>query len=242
MAKAKATGATRAQQVTAARARAIVSALRTLYPDARCSLNHENPWQLLVATVLSAQCTDEAVNKATPALFAALPDPAAAAAAGPEGIEPLIRTIGLYRAKARHIAGAAAQVIERWGGRVPDTVEALTALPGVGRKTANVVLGTCFGVPAVVVDTHVGRLARRWGLTTHNDPVKVERDLTALLPPEDRVFTNHGAIEHGRAVCKALRPRCDACALAPLCPRVGLQAAAEAGKVRRGRTRSHAAE
>ncbi len=201
-----------------ARAAAVLEGLRISYPDARTELDFGTPFQLLIATVLSAQATDVSVNAATPALFARYPTPTAMAAATPEQLEPFIRTIGLYRTKARHCVTAARALLERHGGEVPASVAELVALPGVGRKTANVVLSNAFGVPAIAVDTHVGRLARRLGFTKHTDPDKVEQDLQALYPPEDWVFLHHALILHGRRVCVARKPACSACSVAALCP------------------------
>ncbi len=201
-----------------ARAAAVLAGLRATYPDARTELDFGTPFQLLIATLLSAQATDVSVNAATPALFARYPSATAMAAAAPEALEPYIRTIGLYRTKARHCVAAARAIEERFGGRVPDTVEALVSLPGVGRKTANVVVSNAFGTPAIAVDTHVGRLARRLGFSAETDPNKVERDLQALFAPEDWVFLHHALILHGRRVCAARVPACSACSVASLCP------------------------
>ena len=208
------------------RARRLYAKLDGLYPDADCALHFRNPFELLVATMLSAQCTDEAVNKATPALFAAYPDPATMAAAPVEKLEQLVRTCGFYRNKARNIRATAGILVEQHAGRVPRTMPQLLELPGVARKTANVVLGNAFHEPGgVVVDTHVGRLAVRLGLTEHDskNAVKIERDLNALFPR--RVWTQlpHLFIAHGRAVCKAQRPACGRCALRRACPQVGVK-------------------
>jgi endonuclease-3 len=202
-----------------ARAAEIVRRLRAEYPDARCSLDHENAYQLLVATILSAQCTDERVNQVTPALFARYPTAEDLAAARQEELEELIRSTGFYRSKAKSLLGMANALVERHGGQVPDTMDALVELPGVGRKTANVVLGNAFGkAEGVVVDTHVTRLSNRLGLTRHKDPVKIEADLMELVPREDWTDLAHLFIYHGRAVCKAPKPRCGECVLADLCP------------------------
>jgi len=201
-----------------ARAAAVLDGLRATYPDARTELDFASPFQLVIATLLSAQATDVSVNAATPGLFARYPTPHALAAATPEEIEPFIRTIGLYRNKAKHCVACARGLLERFGGEVPQTVEALTTLPGVGRKTANVVVSNAFGVPAIAVDTHVGRLARRLGFSKHQDPDKVERDLQALYDPADWVFLHHALILHGRRVCAARKPACAACSVAALCP------------------------
>jgi endonuclease III len=200
------------------RAAAVLDGLRAAYPDAGTELRFGTPFQLLIATLLSAQATDVSVNAATPALFERYPTAAAMAEATPEAVEPFIRAIGLYRTKARHCVAAARALLERFGGEVPRTVEALTSLPGVGRKTANVVLSNAFGVPAIAVDTHVGRLARRLGFSTQLDPDLVERDLQALFAPADWVFVHHALILHGRRVCRARVPACAACSVAALCP------------------------
>ena len=200
----------------------VLSRLRSGYPGADCSLDHADAFQLLVSTILSAQCTDARVNAVTPGLFRRLPTPAAMAAAGPE-LEALIRSTGFFNAKARSIRGACRAIVASHGGKVPRTMEELLALPGVGRKTANVVLGNAFGAAeGVVVDTHVGRLARRLGWTRHADPVKVEADLNALLPREAWVFASHALILHEQRVCPSRSPRCASCFLADVCPKVGV--------------------
>jgi endonuclease-3 len=200
----------------------LVRELARLYPDAECALKHQGPLQLLVATILSAQCTDARVNQVTPALFARYPDAAAFAAADPRELEALIQSTGFFRTKARNIIACCKQLVERHGGQVPGTMEQLVPLPGVGRKTANVILGTAFGVPGIPVDTHVGRLSRRLGLTVHTDPVKVERDLAALLPPKEWTMFSHRLIFHGRRVCHARKPECERCTLTKLCPKIGV--------------------
>jgi endonuclease-3 len=197
----------------------IVLRLRAAHPDAECALHHDNPWQLLVATILSAQCTDERVNMVTPALFARFPDPEAMAAADPAELEDLIRSTGFYRNKAKSILGAARKVVADYGGEVPRDMADLLTLPGVARKTANVVRGVAFGLAdGIVVDTHVGRLSRRLKLTKQSDPVKIERDLMAITPQADWIDLSHLLIFHGRRVCDAKKPRCEACVLADLCP------------------------
>jgi endonuclease-3 len=206
----------------AARARAIARGLAKAYPDAWCELDHRSPWELVIATILSAQCTDKMVNRVTPALFAELPTPERLAAADPARVEELIRPTGFYRQKTKAIQAVAQAVAAEHGGQVPATMEALTALPGIGRKTANVVLGTAFGQPAIFVDTHVKRLANRFGLTVEDNPDRVERDLQALLPPKDWTAFAHRVIHHGRRVCGARSPRCDACPVAVWCPRIGV--------------------
>jgi endonuclease-3 len=207
-----------------ARAGRIVRRLEAPYPDARCTLDFASPWHLLVATVLSAQCTDACVNRVTPALFARYPDAAALADADAAELGALIRPTGFYRTKAKHLIACCRLLVERHGGSVPRTMDELVPLPGVGRKTANVVLGMGHGLPGLAVDTHVGRLARRLGLTTHADPDKVERDLCRLVPPARRALFGMRLILHGRQVCHARRPDCAGCGLRRLCPRVGLAA------------------
>lgn len=203
----------------AAPAAEVFARLEREYPDAHCELDHANAYQLLVATILSAQCTDRRVNQVTPALFARYPAPAALASADPAELEALIRPTGFFRTKTKSLIGMATGVVERFGGEVPRTLEALITLPGVGRKTANVILGVAFDSPeGVVVDTHVGRVSRRLGLTTHDDPVQVERDLMRTFSPEDWTALSHLLIFHGRRVCVARRPRCAACVLNDICP------------------------
>jgi endonuclease-3 len=201
-------------------AQAILALLKETYPGATCTLDYETPVQLLVATVLSAQCTDARVNKVTPELFRRFPDAIALAKADLAVLEELVRSTGFYRNKAKNIQGACQKIINDFGGEVPKTMEELLTLPGVARKTANVVLAHAFGINAgVTVDTHVKRLSQRLGLTTHNDPLKIERDLMALLPqPEWENFSIH-LIYHGRAVCQARKPDCDRCILFAQCPR-----------------------
>jgi endonuclease III len=197
----------------------IVERLREMYPHSECSLVHQDEFQLLVATVLSAQCTDARVNATTPALFARFPTAAALAEAPPEEVERIIHPLGFFRAKTRSIIGLAQELEARFGGDIPRTIEELASLPGVGRKTANVVLGVAFGhADGVVVDTHVKRIAYRLGLTRQTDAVLVERDLIPLLPEEERVVFTHRVIDHGRAVCVARKPRCAECGLEELCP------------------------
>ena len=207
------------------RAREIIAVLAEEYPgDAKdlCALVHDGPFQLLAATILSAQTTDEAVNSVTPALFARYPTPADLAAADPAEVEVLIHPTGFFRAKTRSLLGMAAAVEERFDGEVPSRMEDLVTLPGVGRKTANVVRSVGFGLPGLPVDTHVGRLSRRLGLTTETDPVKVEADLDALVPAAQRGALSLRLILHGRRVCQSRRPRCDACVLAHVCPKIGV--------------------
>jgi endonuclease-3 len=208
---------------TRAHARRVFRALTKLYPDARCALNHSTPLELLIATILSAQCTDVRVNIVTPTLFKRYRTAADYANADPRELEKLIQSTGFFRAKAKSIQECCRKIVQEHGGEVPDTLEELVSLPGVGRKTANVVLGDAFGVPGITVDTHVGRLSRRLGLTTRADPVKVEQDLMKLLPKKDWVMFNHGTIYHGRQVCFARKPACDRCTLANFCPKVGVE-------------------
>ncbi|WP_373564141.1 endonuclease III [Streptomyces sp. SID8380] len=203
------------------RAHAINEVLAETYPYAHPELDFEDPFQLLVATVLSAQTTDLRVNQTTPALFAKYPTPEDMAAAVPEELEELIRPTGFFRAKARSLLGLSAALRDDFGGEVPATVDALVKLPGVGRKTAFVVLGNAFGVPGITVDTHFGRLARRWKWTTSEDPVKVESDVAAIFEPSEWTMLSHRVIFHGRRICHSRRPACGACPVAPLCPSYG---------------------
>ncbi len=208
----------------AERAARIGRTLARLYPQARISLDFSTPWQCLAATILSAQCTDERVNKVTPALFAEFPDARATASARPERIQELIASTGFFRQKAKSLMTTAQFLVERHGGEVPEAMEHLVALRGVGRKTANVIRGHVFGQPGFAVDTHVRRVTRRLGLTRSADPVKIERDLTALLPVGDWTAFSMRLILHGRRVCAARSPKCAACALAPDCPKIGVEA------------------
>jgi endonuclease-3 len=196
----------------------ILAILKKTYPEARCTLDYQTPLDLLVATILSAQCTDERVNRVTPALFKKYPTARRYAEAPPAALEADVRSTGFYRNKARSIKALGQALETEHGGRVPDSLEALVKLPGVGRKTANVVLGTAFGVPGVVVDTHVARICRRLELTENQDPVKIEFDLMAQLPQEAWVSFGHRMIAHGRALCKARKPDCPHCPLLALCP------------------------
>lgn len=217
------------------RALRVIAILRERYPDATCTLDFTNPLELLVATMLSAQCTDERVNQVTPALFQKYRTAPDYAAAPQEELENDIRQTGFYRNKAKHIREAAQKITTDFGGEVPRTLEELTTLPGVARKTANVVLGNAYGiVVGVVVDTHVGRLARRLGFTQSDDPAKVEQDLMALFPSADWLDLSHLLIQHGRTICQARKPLCAQCPLAMLCPtgkeQLGLDGAAPAEK------------
>ena len=201
------------------RARKILRRLDHDYPVAECALHHRSAWELLVATILSAQCTDARVNKVTPDLFAAYPTVRDMALAPLESIEDLVRTTGFFRNKSKSIKGAAQRIVSEYGGEVPSSMEQLLTLPGVARKTANVVTGTWFGkATGVVVDTHVQRISERLGLTQGKDPKKIERVLMELLPRTRWVMYSHQIIHHGRAVCKARQPRCQDCGLAKLCP------------------------
>jgi endonuclease-3 len=196
--------------------------LAVTYPDARCELDFDNPFQLLVATVLSAQTTDKRVNSVRPRLFAAYPDAAAMAAADRAELEAIIQPTGFFRAKTQALITLSAALLERFGGQVPSRLDDLVTLPGVGRKTANVVLGDAFGIPGITVDTHFGRLARRFGWTDLEDPVKVEHAVGALFPRRDWTLLSHHLIWHGRRVCHARRPACGACPVARWCPSFGL--------------------
>lgn len=203
------------------RARRINRELAEIYPYAHPELDFRNPFELLVATVLSAQTTDLRVNQTTPALFAAYPTPEDMAAAVPEELEAIIRPTGFFRAKARSLIGLSASLRDDFGGEVPGRLDALVTLPGVGRKTANVVLGNAFGVPGITVDTHFGRLVRRWKWTVQEDPVKVEADVAAIFPKSEWTMLSHRVVFHGRRICHARRPACGACPIAPLCPAYG---------------------
>lgn len=197
----------------------IIRILHETYPDAACELVHGNAWQLLVATILSAQCTDVRVNMVTPVLFARYPDPAALASADPEEVESIIKSTGFYRNKAKSIMAASRRIADVYGGTVPHTMEEMLTLPGAARKTANVVLGVAYGeATGIVVDTHVRRLSQRLGLTTNDDPVKIERDLMALVPQSEWIDFSHLLIFHGRRCCEARKPNCPGCSIRHLCP------------------------
>jgi endonuclease-3 len=205
------------------RAGKIARALAKAYPDAVCALAHADPYQLLSATILSAQCTDERVNLVTPVLFRRYPTAESLAQSSQTDVERIINSTGFFRAKAKSLRGMAARLVEEFDGQMPRTIEELTKLPGVGRKTANVVLGTAFGIATgVVVDTHVKRIAFLLGLTKETNPDKIEQDLMALLPKKEWVNFAHRLIHHGRRICIARRPKCRECPLLALCPRVGL--------------------
>jgi endonuclease-3 len=203
-------------------ARRIVRELARLYPEASCSLDFASPVQLLVATILSAQCTDTRVNKVTPALFARFPDAHAFATADVAELEGYIASTGFFRNKAKNIIRCCQQLVEQHGGEVPRSLDALVELAGIGRKTANVVLGHAFGLAGIPVDTHVGRIARRLGLTTRGNPVQIERDLNAVVAKKDWSLFGLRLIYHGRRVCRSRRPRCEQCTLAKMCAKVGV--------------------
>ncbi|MFZ4107952.1 MAG: endonuclease III [Candidatus Planktophila sp.] len=203
-------------------ARAIYRVLTKTYPDIRCELDFQNPLQLIVATVLSAQCTDKRVNTVTPALFKKYKNVKAFAKADLQEIEGLIFSTGFYHSKARHIKGLATKILSDFQGEVPSTLEELITLPGVGRKTANVVLGHAFDIPGITVDTHFGRLSRRFGWTTEKDPVKVEHIVGALIPQPEWTNLSQRMIWHGRRICHSRKPACGVCPIAKLCPSVGI--------------------
>ncbi len=211
----------KADTATVRRARRINRELAEIYPDAHCELDFTSPLELLIATILSAQCTDKRVNQVTPVLFARYRSAADYAAADREDIEKIIMSTGFFRAKTTSIIGLGQALCERFSGEVPRKLVDLVTLPGVGRKTANVVLGNAFGVPGITVDTHFGRLARRFGWSQSDDPVKVEQEVGALFPKSEWTMLSHRLIWHGRRVCHARRPACGACGLAALCPAYG---------------------
>jgi len=201
------------------RAPEVFERLSREYPDAHCALDFKNPYQLLVATILSAQCTDKRVNLVTPALFRKYPDAAALAAAKPTDLQEIIRSTGFFNSKTKNLIGMATALTERHGGKVPPVMDELVEMPGVGRKTANVILGNAFDMnEGVVVDTHVSRVSQRLGLTRNTDPVKIERDLMPLFPREQWAMLSHLLVWHGREVCVARSPRCERCVLSDLCP------------------------
>jgi endonuclease-3 len=219
VAKSATTGVTKLRQ----KAKRIAEGLAKTYPDAECALHHSNTFQLLVATILSAQCTDERVNMVTPILFGRYPEPADLAESKQADVEEIIHSLGFFRAKATSIRGMARGLVDLYAGEVPQDLQKLIELPGIGRKTANVVLGTSFGIATgLVVDTHVKRLTRLIGLTTETTPEKIELDLMKLLPSTEWVNFSHRLIHHGRQICIARRPKCEACPLLPDCDRVGL--------------------
>ena len=225
-----------------ARVAAIIDALDALYPEAHCELHFDSPFQLLVATILSAQCTDKLVNQVTPHLFARFPDAHALGAADPGEVERLVAKTGFFRQKARNIVATAQQLVEEHEGEVPRVMDQLTRLPGVARKTGNVVLGSAYGMnEGIAVDTHVMRLSGRLGLTTETEPKKIEPALLAIFPRERWTLLGHQIIWHGRRVCDARKPACDRCALAPYCPSVDLtESGSAAASGRRGAARSTA--
>ncbi len=203
----------------------VLQILEKIYPDACCALDYQTPWQLLAATILSAQCTDRQVNIVTRGLFEQFPDPYSLAGASLEEIENLIRSTGFFRNKAKNLIGCAAAIVACHEGKVPQVIEDLVALPGVGRKTANVVLGNAFGIPGLAVDTHVKRLVRRLGWSKEQDPERIEQDLCHTLPQSCWTQTSHLLIHHGRNLCKAQRPLCSSCPVQTLCPRIGVNKA-----------------
>ena len=209
-------------RISTVHAVATLDLLEATYPDAHCALVHDNPWQLLVATILSAQCTDKRVNQVTPELFRRYPDPHSMATANQAEIEVLVRSTGFFRNKAKNLIGCAMELVRCHDSNVPEKMTALVSLPGVGRKTANVILGNAFGVPGMVVDTHVGRIARRLGWTKAKDAEKIERDLCALLPAERWTQAAHVLIFHGRQCCQAQTAWCSTCAVIGRCPQIGV--------------------
>ena len=219
-----------------ARAAEVAALLAEAYPDAHCALDHSNPLELLVATVLSAQCTDARVNSVTPALFATYRNAADYAGADPAALEDVIRPTGFFRSKTAALIGIGQALAERFDGVVPSRLEDLVTLPGVGRKTANVVLGNAFGVPGITVDTHVGRVSRRLGWTRAESPLDVEADLAVLFPPQEWTMLSHRLIFHGRRTCAARKPACGACPVAHLCPSAGILSG-ERGQPRTRRAR-----
>lgn len=206
------------------RVQTLIKQLKKLYPDAECALHHKNAFELLLATILSAQCTDEKVNQVTPALFEHYKNPEGFANADLPELEQFIRSTGFFKNKAKSLKGAATAILEKHHGEVPQTLEELVELPGVGRKTANVVLGVAFKIPSgIVVDTHVARLSYRLGLTTSDNPVQIEKDLQKLVPKKHWIEWSHLLIFHGRRICMARKPQCAKCALLPNCPRKGVK-------------------
>ena len=205
-------------------ARRVVRHLAKHYADAECALHYDSPFQLLIATILSAQCTDERVNMVTAVLFAKYPTAFELAKATQKQVEKIVKSAGFFRAKAKNIRACAKDLVEKYDGQPPQDLEKLVALAGVGRKTGNVLLGTAFGIPSgVVVDTHVGRISRRLGITFEKDPVKVERELMAVLPKKEWIYYSHRMIHHGRAICDARKPLCEQCSMKNFCPRIGVK-------------------
>jgi endonuclease III len=220
----KKSGPTQTKKAGALPVEQVVEGLAETYPDVECALEHDSAFQLLIATILSAQCTDERVNIVTNELFAKYPTAATLAKAPLPVVEKIVQSTGFFRAKAKNIVECSKQLVARHGGEVPPEMESLVVLPGVGRKTANVVLGTAFGIPTgVVVDTHVGRISKRLGFTKQTDAVKIERDLMALLPESEWIMFAHRLIHHGRRVCQARKPKCESCTLASWCAKVGVE-------------------
>ncbi|MBI4124596.1 MAG: endonuclease III [Deltaproteobacteria bacterium] len=209
-------------EALAGRAAKIIGILRKTYGKAECALHHKNPFQLAVSTILSAQCTDKRVNMVTPSLFKKYPTPKHFAKAPQSAIETMVRSTGFYKNKAKAIKGLSQKLISEHGGKVPKTLEALVKLPGIGRKTANVILGVAFDIPGIVVDTHVTRLTNRMGLTKQKDPVKIEFEMMKIFPRKD--WNDFGLIfiQHGRAICPARKPKCEVCPVNAFCPKVGL--------------------
>ncbi len=206
------------------RAKSVIVTLKKLFPEAECALNHESAFQLLVATILSAQCTDERVNQATPELFRTYPDASSLAKATQDDVERIVKPLGFFRNKAANIRGMAQALVERFQGEIPQDIDELITLPGVGRKTASVVLGTWFGIPSgIVVDTHVKRLTNLLGLTSSENPEIIERELMEFIPKSEWIEFSHRLIHHGRRTCIARRPQCTECGLLPHCPRTGLR-------------------
>jgi endonuclease-3 len=202
-----------------ARLKKVIAGLKKSYPDADCALRHRNAWELLIATILSAQCTDDRVNLVTPVLFKEYPTPRALGSAPLPAVEAVVRSTGFFRSKAKSIVLTSREVAVKYGGKVPDTMEALLELRGVARKTANVVLGNAYGIASgIVVDTHMIRLSNRLGFTRQQDPVKIEQDLVKIVPQADWVWFSHAMITHGRRVCNALKPKCFECPILKLCP------------------------
>lgn len=205
-------------------ARRVIRHLAKHYSDAECALNYDSPFQLLIATILSAQCTDKRVNMVTADLFAKYPTAHDLAKATQKQVEKIVKSAGFYRSKAKNIRACAKDLVDKYGGQPPKELEQLVALAGVGRKTGNVLLGTAFGIPSgVVVDTHVGRISRRLGITFEKDPVKVEKELMAVLPRKEWIYYSHRMIHHGRAICDARKPLCEDCSMRNFCPRIGVK-------------------
>ena len=210
-------------RISAAHAQLTLDCLETSYPEAHCALVHVDPWQLLVATILSAQCTDKRVNQVTPTLFARFPDAASLAAAEPAELEELIRSTGFFRNKAKNLIACAKHLVRSHNGQIPRNMDTLVSLPGVGRKTANVILGNAYDIPGMVVDTHVGRVARRLGWASARSPEQIEKQLCKLLPADRWTQAAHVLIFHGRQCCRAQIPSCSACPVLERCPQVGVE-------------------